>query len=87
MKHLLSLDMRGLIAALEAEDRVLRLSKEVEPRFELAAVTRHIQETSNLPVVFEKVKGSSFPVVSNLYGNYALVAGMFGAEPSALAAT
>ena len=87
MEHLLSLNMRGLIAALEAEDRVLRLSKEVEPRFELAAVTRHIQETSNTPVVFEKVKGTSFPVVSNLFGNYALVAGMFGVEPSALAAT
>ena len=87
MERLLSLDMRELLAALGADDQVLRVRKTVEPRFELAAVTKHIQQNANLPVVFEQVAGTRFPVVSNIYGNYGLVARMFGTTTSGLAAT
>ena len=86
MERFLSLDMRGLLAALQSEDQVLHVSKMVDPRFELAAVTRHIQEDKNLPVIFENVDGTRFPVVSNLYGNYGLVAKIFGTNASGLAA-
>ncbi len=87
MERLLSLDMRGLLAALQSEDQVLRVRRPVEPLFELAAVTRHVQEGANLPVIFERVGGTRFPVVSNLYGNYARVAKIFGTTASHLAAT
>ncbi len=86
MERFLSLDMRGLLAALQSEDQVLRVSREVDPLFELAAVTRHVQEGANLPVIFERVTGTRYPVVSNLYGNYGLVAKIFGTKASGLAA-
>lgn len=88
MSHgpLLDLDLRRLLTALESEGRLLRVRREVNPRFELAAVTKRIQETRNLPVVFERVAGARHPVVSNVYGSYGLVARLFGAEASGLAA-
>ena len=87
MDRLHSLDMRGLIAALQAEDQVLRLRKPVNPRFELAAVTRRVQEGANLALIFEHVEGTRFPVVTNLYGSYARVAKILGTTASELAAT
>ena len=87
MDRLLSLDMRGLIEVLQAEHQVLRLRKPVEPRFELAALTRRVQEGANLPLLFEHVQGTRFPVVSNLYGSYERVAKILGTTTSELAAT
>ena len=87
MDRLLSLDMRGLIEVLQAEHQVLRLRKPVEPRFELAALIRRVQEGANLPLLFEHVQGTRFPVVSNLYGSYERVAKILGTTTSELAAT
>ena len=74
--------LRDLLARLGANGHLLRIRKAVDPRFELAAVTTHVQQRRNLPVLFENVKGTRFPVVSNLYGNYAIVAGILGTGPA-----
>jgi UbiD family decarboxylase len=85
-KGLLSNDLRGLISTLESEGRVFRVRREVDPCFELAAVTDRVQARENWPVVFENVKGCRFPVVSNVYGNYGLIAEMLGTDASGLTA-
>ena len=82
---LIALDPRRLSEALEAEGKLLRVRREVDPHFDLAAVIRAIQKGPNLPVLFETVKGSRFPVLSNVLGSYDLVATMIGAEPTRLA--
>ena len=76
---LIGLDLNQLIAALHAEGKLLHVSREVDPRFELGAVIQAIQKGPNLPVLFEAVKGSHYPVLSNVNGNYGLVASMLGA--------
>ena len=86
-QNLLGLDLRGLIDVLESQGKVHRVQREVDPQFELAAVTHCIQRESNLPVVFERVRGTPFPVVSNVYGNYGLVAEMLGTDAAGVAAT
>lgn len=48
---LISTDPRGLLDALEADQDLIRVRKDVGPRFERAAVTKHIRQTSNLPVM------------------------------------
>jgi 4-hydroxybenzoate decarboxylase len=83
---LCSSDLRTYLSQLEAEQRLLRVRREVDAKFELAAVTKRIQQTSNLPVVFERVRGTAFPVVSNLYGHYGLVARLLGTDVSGVAA-
>jgi 4-hydroxybenzoate decarboxylase len=85
--RLAGLDLRQLLAHLEADGELLRVRREVDPKFELAAVTRKVQLGPNLPVLFEQVRGTAIPVVSNVYGNYAIVARMVGTELSGVAAT
>jgi UbiD family decarboxylase len=80
------MDLHGLVMALQQSGRVLRVKKQVNPHFELAAVTRAIQSNVNLPVVFENVKGTLYQVISNVFGNYSLVAEMLGTDTSGVAA-
>jgi len=56
------------------------VEREVDPRFELAAVTHALQRRSDRPILFRRVKGSALPVVTNLYGSRRRVAGLIGAE-------
>ncbi len=85
--RLASLDLRAALARLDGDGQLLRVRREVDPKFELAAVTRRVQLGPNLPVLFEKVRGTPFRVVSNVYGNYGIVARMLGTELSGVAAT
>jgi len=79
--------LRGFLDRLEADRWLLRIKKEVEPKFELAAVLRQVQRTLGRPVVFEKVRGTAFPVVSNLCGSYEGVGRVLGVEPDAVVRT
>ncbi len=79
--------LRSFLAQLDAEQLLVRVKKEVEPKFELAAVLRQVQRALNRPVMFEKVRGTAFPVVSNLYGSYEGVARVIGVEPDAVVRT
>src|SRR5438309_12066324 len=78
--------LRAFVAALESRGDLIRIRKEVDPKFELSAVLKHVQRTRNLPVLFERVRGTSMPVVSNICGNYAIMARMLGVEASGVAA-
>jgi 4-hydroxybenzoate decarboxylase len=73
--------LRDFVARLDATGRLLRVRKAVEPRFELAAVVRAVQRSSNLPVLFEQVKDTRFPVLSNVCGSYESIAQILGVEP------
>ncbi len=66
--------MREFLKFLEGEGELVRVSREVDPVFELAAVLEKLQETMNKAVIFEKVKGSKMPVVSNILGTRRRVA-------------
>ena len=45
----------------------MKISRKVDNKFELAAVTKAIQKTSNKAAFFENVKGTSIPVITNIY--------------------
>jgi 2,5-furandicarboxylate decarboxylase 1 len=48
---------------------LLHVDKTVDPKFELSAVLRKLQEEAKYPtVIFEHVKSSRFPVISNVIG-------------------
>ena len=85
-RALISSDLCGLLERLDGMNQLIRVQKEVDPRFELAAVTKHIQQHSNLPVVFERVRGTPFRVASNVFGNYGLVAAILGTDLTGVAA-
>lgn len=75
--------MKELIERLAAAGDLLVVNREVDPRYELAAVTKRIQDTSAKAVLFEKVTGSALPVVSNLYGSHERLCRLIGATSDA----
>ena len=62
--------MRNFINQLMSEDQCYVVNRQVDPRFELAAVTKAVQKNSDNAVIFKQVAGTEFSVVSNLYGSH-----------------
>ena len=73
--------MRDYIESLRQSGDLRIVRREVEPDGELAAVVLHSQQESDLPILFERVRGSRLPVVSNVYGSYRRLCGLIGAAP------
>jgi UbiD family decarboxylase len=71
--------VRKFIEELKAADELAIVDREVNGRFELAAVIKGVQRTSEQAVLFERVAGSRMRVASNLYGNHARLARLIGA--------
>jgi 4-hydroxybenzoate decarboxylase len=63
--------MRNYLDQLKESGRLVTVSREVNPEFELAAVTRAFQQRHDDPVLFENVHGTNLPVVTNLYSSRA----------------
>lgn len=66
--------LRAFVRELEAAGQLLRISEEVDRRFEIAAVTREVSRRNGPALYFERVKGYSMPVLTNLLGSMARVA-------------
>lgn len=62
--------MRHFLARLHSRGELLTVEREVDPRFEAAAVARRLQTVTNRPVLFKRVLGSAMPVVMNLYSDH-----------------
>jgi len=56
------------VADLEAHGNLIRIPDEVDPYLEMAAIHRRVHEAKGPALYFERVKGSAFPAVSNLFG-------------------
>jgi 4-hydroxy-3-polyprenylbenzoate decarboxylase len=53
---------------LEQHGHLLRIKEEVDPYLEMAAIHLQVYEEKGPALYFEKIKGSPFPAVSNLFG-------------------
>ena len=73
--------MREVIDALNGSGELLRINKEVDPFYELAAVTKAVQRSTNQTVLFENVRGSQLPVATNIYNGRQRLCRLVGAEP------
>lgn len=54
---------------LERNGHLVRIREEVDPELEMAAIHLHLFSKQGPAVFFEKVKGSPYPAVSNLFGH------------------
>ncbi|MFC4313058.1 UbiD family decarboxylase [Steroidobacter flavus] len=75
--------MKDFIEKLAADGELLIVDEPVNPKFELAAVTRKIQTISEKAVLFNNVAGTRLPVVSNLYGSHDRLCRLIGATSDA----
>lgn len=71
--------MREYVAKLQERGELAILETEVDPKFELAAITQQFQKTSDLPLLFRQVKGTRIPVITNVYGSRRRLCDMIGA--------
>lgn len=76
--------MRSYINKLLERGQMRIVDREVDPRFELAAVVARSQKESSLPILFRKVKGTTMPVVSNIFGSAERMCELLGAQEGRL---
>ncbi len=75
-------DLRTFITALEAVGELHRVTAEVDPHLEIAAITAAVSHKGEAGkgLFFETVKGGAAPVVTNLFGSSRRMTRVFGAE-------
>ncbi|VTU01401.1 3-octaprenyl-4-hydroxybenzoate carboxy-lyase : 3-polyprenyl-4-hydroxybenzoate decarboxylase-like protein OS=Singulisphaera acidiphila (strain ATCC BAA-1392 / DSM 18658 / VKM B-2454 / MOB10) GN=Sinac_1695 PE=4 SV=1: UbiD: UbiD [Gemmataceae bacterium] len=61
-------NLSACVADLERSGRLVRIAQEIDPVLEAAEVQRRVYRAGGPAVLFERVKGSPFPMVSNLFG-------------------
>jgi 2,5-furandicarboxylate decarboxylase 1 len=60
---------RSFIDELEQEGELLRISREVDPKYELPALVSQLEKQRQKAYIFEHVKGAEFPYVGGLYAS------------------
>lgn len=61
--------LQECILDLEKNKQLIRIKEEVDPYLEMAAIHLRVFEANGPALLFENIKGSKFPAVSNIYGN------------------
>ncbi|MES2062843.1 MAG: UbiD family decarboxylase [Bacteroidota bacterium] len=60
--------LQACITDLEKNGHLIRIKEEVDPYLQMAAIHLRVFEHNGPAILFENVKGSKFPAVSNLFG-------------------
>ncbi len=60
--------MRHCVRDLEKHGHLVRIGDEVDPNLEMAEIHRRVYQSRGPALLYENVKGSDFPAVSNLFG-------------------
>ena len=75
--------LRTFLDLLNREKEIVTIKAEVDPYLELAEVHRRVIAEGGPALFFERVKGSRFPVVTNLFGTERRIDLAFGPKPEA----
>src|SRR5216683_2697336 len=60
--------LRACVADLERAGQLVRIGQEIDPYLEAAEIHRRVYQAGGPALLFERVKGCTFPMVSNLFG-------------------
>lgn len=61
--------LRAFVHVLEREGELVRVAREVDPHLEIAEIADRTMKAGGPALLFEKVKGSRFPLLINAYGS------------------
>jgi len=73
-------DLREFIALLEAEGELKRIQTEVDPYLEVTEICDRTLRSNGPALLFENPKGSSIPLLANLFGNTRRIALAMGQQ-------
>lgn len=74
-------NLRSFIETLRKEDNLTVVDAEVDPYLEIAEIHRRVIDEQGKALLFSNVKGSQFPVVTNLFGTAKRIELAFGKKP------
>ncbi|PIE65282.1 MAG: 4-hydroxybenzoate decarboxylase [Desulfobacterales bacterium] len=74
-------DLRSYIRLLKQEKELLVIDEMVDPYLEIAEIHRRVISRQGPALLFTKVKGSTFPVITNLFGTAKRLDLAFGTKP------
>jgi len=77
-------DLRAFLERLRAEGEIVAIAAEVDPDLEVAEIHRRVIAAGGPALLFEHVRGSTFPLVTNLFGSRRRVEMAFGSRPEEL---
>lgn len=69
--------LRAAVLDLERHGMLLTIKEEVDPNLDIAELHRQVFERGGPAILFERVKGSPFQAVSNIYGTFDRTAFLF----------
>ncbi|HET6979925.1 MAG TPA: UbiD family decarboxylase [Pyrinomonadaceae bacterium] len=76
--------LRTFLDLLTRENEIITIKAEVDPYLELAEIHRRVISEGGPALLFERVKGSRYPVVTNMFGTERRINLAFGPKPEAL---
>src|SRR5215467_14464333 len=76
--------LRTFLDRLTRENEITTIKTEVDPYLELAEIHRRVIDEGGPALLFERVKGSHYPVVTNMFGTERRIDLAFGPKPEAL---
>jgi UbiD family decarboxylase len=74
-------NLRSFLEALRRENQLIEITAPVDPYLELAEIHRRVIDEQGPALLFTHVKGSPFPVATNLFGTSRRVDLAFGPKP------
>jgi menaquinone biosynthesis decarboxylase len=77
-------NLRSFLDLLRSENDLVTIEAEVDPYLELAEIHRRVIARGGPALLFKRVKGSRYPVVTNLFGTPRRIEHAFGPKPEAL---
>lgn len=77
-------DLRSFVEYLEKSGELVRVPVEVDPRLEISEISQRVVRRGGPALLFERVRGSDFPLVTNLFGSSRRVELALGRHPREL---
>lgn len=77
-------NLRSFLDLLAREHDLVTIEAEVDPYLEVAEIHRRVIARGGPALLFKRVKGSCYPVVTNLFGSPRRIERAFGSKPEAL---
>ncbi len=75
-------DLQEFVRFLEQKGQLKRVRAEVDPELEVTEITQRVLRESGPALLFERPKGSSMPLVMNLFGTMDRVRAGLGRDPA-----
>jgi 4-hydroxy-3-polyprenylbenzoate decarboxylase len=76
--------LRSFLVDLEMHRELKRVRAEVDPRFEIAEIAQRTVRDEGPALLFERVKGSPYPLAINMFGTFRRIERALGMHPEEL---